>query len=107
MPKAQFRAQLERLLGPVDFYPTAIEQQFPHILEKIILLWNSDVLDAYLSDLMMPDRIDRQGFPPDVAREIFKLSTIHSGMGLGQGSSGTGWEGANHGALFRTVFDKD
>jgi hypothetical protein len=58
-------------------YPHALEKQFPLILEKIILLWDSSEFDAYLADLMMTTRSNRQGFPREVASDIIYLHMLH------------------------------
>ena len=65
-----------------DKYPRALEQKFPHILEKIIKLWNSPDVGVYIADLLQPNgrsggRLDRDGFPPDAAKEIFELGVLH------------------------------
>jgi len=105
---ARLRKQLlEKLEDHADYYPIGIEQRFPHILEKLVVFWESEFLDEYLADLMVPDRIGRQGFPANVAREIFRLATIHGTKGYGKGGgSGTGWEGAHHSDIYKTVIKK-
>ena len=85
---------LERLGSHADIYPAHLEQNFPRILAKIVALWGTPVLDDFLSGLMVSDRPGRQGFPPDAAMEIFRLSMLHSSLGFTpQVSSGTGWSG--------------
>lgn len=58
-------------------YPHALEKQFPRIFEKIMSLWDSPEFDAYLADLMMTTRTNRQGFPQDVASDIIYLHMLH------------------------------
>jgi hypothetical protein len=58
-------------------YPHALENQFPRILEKIMALWDSSELDAYLADLMTTTRTNRQGFPQAVASDIIYLNMLH------------------------------
>lgn len=105
---ARLRKQLLEKLGfDADYYPVGIEEGFPHILEKVVVFWESEYLDEYLAGLMVPDRIGRQGFPPDVAREIFRLATIHGTKGYAKdGGSGTGWEGAHHSVIYNAVINK-
>lgn len=105
---ARLREQLlAKLEDHADYYPTGMEERFPHILEKVVAFWESEYLDEYLAGLMVPDRIGRQGFPSDVAREIFRLATIHGTKGYGKdNSSGTGWEGADHGDIYKAVIKK-
>jgi hypothetical protein len=58
-------------------YPHALEKQFPRILEKIMALWDSSELDAYLAELMLTTRSNRQGFPQAVASDIIYLNMLH------------------------------
>lgn len=64
-----------------DQYPTILEEKFPHVLKKILELWGSPDADAYIADLLQPNRsggrLDRDGFPPAAAAEIFKLGVLH------------------------------
>ena len=97
------RAELLTHLGAhADVYPAHIEQGFPRILAKIVALWGKPGLDDFLSSLMVSDRPGRQGFPPDVAMEIFRLSMLHGVMGFTpQQASGTGWSGIDDAELFK------
>jgi hypothetical protein len=62
-----------------EFYPQNLEQKFPHLLERMIKLWNSPQFDAYVNQLMLDKREHhRQGFPAEVASEILRLSIIHT-----------------------------
>ena len=63
-------------------YPNVLEEKFPHILEKIITLWNSSEGAAYLADLLQPNgrgggRVDRDGFPDKAWQEIFEIKKIY------------------------------
>ena len=70
---------LKVLNNNTDFYPHKLEQQFPHILEKIIIMWDSNEFDSYLNKFMLDKREHaRQGFPPEVASDILRLSMLHS-----------------------------
>lgn len=60
-----------------DRYPFALEQKYERILNKIADLWDTPEIDDYFADLMMDKRGGRQGFPPDVAREIVILNKTH------------------------------
>lgn len=103
----QLAASLHELLGKDDaLYPIQIENRFPRILEKLVSLWNKPELDAYLNELMVSDRHDRQGFPDDVAMEIFHLSTIHAAKGLSATHAGTGWAGIQDAELYRKALGK-
>jgi len=66
------------LSNRADFYPHKLEQQFPHILDKIIQIWDSQEFDSHLNKLMLDHREQRrQGFPPEVASELLRLSILH------------------------------
>ena len=70
---------LTLLSNKAEFYPHQIEQKFPLILDKIVRMWNLPDFDTYLNTLMLDHRDHaRQGFPPDVASEILRLSVLHS-----------------------------
>lgn len=63
-------------------YPHQLVARFPHIAQKIEALWNNgEALADYFSELMIPRRANRQGFPPDVAVEIMSLSLAHERIG--------------------------
>jgi len=84
---------LELLGNDPDKYPAVLEQKFPHIFEKILALWGKAKLDWYLESLMVADRPDRQGFPPEAAMEIFRLSVIHGELDLAKQKKAGAWEG--------------
>lgn len=90
-----------------SYYPARLEQNFPRILAKIVGLWGKPGLDAYFGELMVPERHDRQGFPEEVAMEIFRLSTVHSSLGLSKEQAGTGWAGIQDAEIFRKAVAKD
>jgi len=105
---ARLAATLRDLLGRDSaFYPAQIELRYPRILARIVSLWGQNALDVYLGELMVPDRHDRQGFAPDVAMEVFHLSTIHGALGLGKESEGTGWAGIQDPDQYRKAISKD
>ncbi|MDX8386070.1 MAG: ankyrin repeat domain-containing protein [Gallionella sp.] len=71
--------KLVSLLGDYkESYPTELVNKFPRIVDRIIELWYSKAIDDYFTELMIDDRGGtRQGFPPNIASEIFTLSTAH------------------------------
>lgn len=71
-------ALLAILNNNVENYPHALEQQFPRILDKIMSLWNKPDIDNYFAELMVSKRINRQGFPVEVASDIIYLSVIYA-----------------------------
>lgn len=62
-------------------YPHILEEKFPHVLEKIVQLWNSPDGEAYLADLLHPTysggRFDRSGFPEKAWQEILRLQELY------------------------------
>lgn len=69
--------RLKAYLEATGVYPHALERDYPRILERIVGLWGSDAADAYFGELAVADSENRQGFPPEVAKEILKLSMAH------------------------------
>lgn len=71
--------RLLRILGgETKFYPYALESQYPRILTKIMTLWDQPGMADFIKGLMVSDRTDRAGFPPEVAAEIVRLSLVHA-----------------------------
>lgn len=69
---------LKILGGKTERYPHNLESKYPRVFEKIMSLWDSPKMDAYFMELMVTDRSDRAGFPPEVASEILHLSVVHA-----------------------------
>jgi len=97
------RAALLAHLGDhASVYPKALEAKFPRILARIVEDWGKPSLDAYLESLMVSDRSGRQGFPADVAMEVFSLSTLYSSLGLAPKKvAGVGWAGIEDAEFFK------
>ncbi len=105
---AGLREELLDYLGEHrDAYPKAIEAKFPRILARIVELWGKPDLDAFLGSLMVSDRPGRQGFPPDVAMEVFRLATLYGSLGLAPKQEiGAGWAGIDDAELFKRHITK-
>ena len=74
---------MQTLKCPPQQYPQMLEEKFPHILEKIMKLWNSAEAEDYMVDLLQPNgrgggRMDRDGFPAQAWQEIFNLKLLYS-----------------------------
>jgi len=70
---------LKILNNRAEFYPHKLEEQYPLILEKIMIMWDSPEFDSYLNKFMLDKREHpRQGFPVEIASEILRLSILHS-----------------------------
>lgn len=58
-------------------YPHALEAQYRRVLNNIIRMWDSPDIQKYFSDLLVSNRSNRKGFPPEVAVEIAYLSMVN------------------------------
>lgn len=66
-------------------YPRTLEKDFPHVLEKVVALWNSPDFPSFMADLMQTNgrsggRLDRDGFPKHVWHELYKLTESHKNL---------------------------
>ena len=68
---------LKAFEGAEGKYPRNLEESYPRILEKIIMLWGSPEIDDCLNDLLIDTRGGRAGFPAEVMAEIFNLQNLH------------------------------
>ena len=70
---------------PREVRALMLAQRFPRIANKLARLWRNPVqFERYISDLLLVRRGDsiRQGFPPEVARELAALSYYFSALYL-------------------------
>jgi ankyrin repeat protein len=80
------------LAGAENRYPHLLEAKYPRIAEKIAELWNSPKKSTdYFTDLLIDKRGGRQGFPPDIAREIFLLSVYYDNARANENTGGDVW----------------
>lgn len=79
------------LANNMDRYPHKLEARFPHVVERLATLWGTAELRPFMDALLIADRPGRQGFPPDVATEIFRLETLLDESGE-QEMTRTGWD---------------
>ncbi|HZV54152.1 MAG TPA: hypothetical protein VFF82_04360 [Rhodocyclaceae bacterium] len=80
----EIRARFAQHLGPefAEAYPRQLEQQFPHVVEKIVRLWGSPDMEPFFDELLITTRTGRQGFPVEAAAEILRLVTVYRKLGL-------------------------
>ncbi|MGV8932978.1 MAG: hypothetical protein ACOH1I_00020 [Gallionellaceae bacterium] len=72
---------LKLLNNKEEYYPTQLTEKYPHILDKIMMMWDSPEFDSYLNKFMLDKREHpRHGFPPEVASELLRLSMLHSSI---------------------------
>lgn len=67
----------EILTANPDKFPKSLSKLYPKVLEKISDAWGTDALDDLFAELLVADHEGRQGFPPDVGREIFALNQLN------------------------------
>lgn len=85
------------MMGFDDAYPAELVTRFPHIADRIAMLWSRpDELASYFQELVFTERTDRQGFPPAVANELFRLSNAYSDMVSARAQNGDDPWGAQH-----------
>jgi len=65
------------LLRHPDRYPSRLDERYPHILERIAQLWGTTQIDNYLQELLLDSRGGREGFAPDVMRDLMYLQGLH------------------------------
>lgn len=85
--------KLAALLGAhSDRYPHRLEAGFPHVIERIVALWGTPELRPFMDALMLADRPGRQGFPPEVVTEIFRLANVLGDAEAQPAGSKTAWD---------------
>ena len=65
---------------PPDAAPDVllVVDKFPRIGDKILLMWGAIELQKYLCDLIVDQRGDRQGFPPEIGAALLRIYREHS-----------------------------
>lgn len=85
--------KLSQLLGEgSDLYPHQTEAKYPHIAERISILWGTVGMSRYLSELLFDDRGDREGFPADVMKELFALSNFNEAHKPSRSALQSAWD---------------
>ena len=75
--------------GAEELYPRHVEARFPHVVKRIAEAWQSPPKAlAIFDELLIDRRGSRQGFPPESALELLRLSTKYQELT-------SGWRGAN------------
>lgn len=74
MDAASFRAMFAK--APEKF-PKGLEVKYPRVLQSIVSKWDSPrELEAYLNELVVDQRGNRAGFPPEILQEILFLAAL-------------------------------
>lgn len=74
----QIRSRLMAQLG-ADYahaYPKLVEENYPHVLEKIASLTNPSESERFFEDLMLTQRTDRHGFSVEAFGELMALINV-------------------------------
>lgn len=100
--RQRFMVALDEAGKRTDLYPAHLAQQFPRILARIVEFWGKPELDNYFqNDLLTTNRPNRQGFPPEVAVELFRLSNYHASLGLSASTKASPWDWASDAEYFK------
>ncbi len=63
----------------IEYYLEALKFfGYDKIADKISLLWGTPELGVYMSDLMIMDHNNRQGFKPEVFDVLMKIFSLHN-----------------------------
>ncbi len=63
---------------PTDGLPeSTMEQMFPHIAQKLTVVWSSEACALYINNLVIVDRGSRQGFRVEVLEDLMMLHEIN------------------------------
>jgi hypothetical protein len=55
-----------------------IQEHHPRIAKVVEMLWGTREMDEYFRQLVIDDRRDRIGFPPEILTAILRLSADHA-----------------------------
>ena len=61
---------------PVEMIPF-LEYAHPHIALKIKMMWGLPECDQYITKLLLPTRIDREGFDEPTLRVLVAMQELH------------------------------
>jgi len=66
---------------PHSVQPLALMRRFPRIANQLAAVWSeTPAVRSYLDSLLVDDRGHRQGFPPEVLRELLSLRLYHESL---------------------------
>lgn len=64
--------------GNAAKYPSYLEAYFPHVFNRLMEVWGTAAAEAYFNELMLSQRANRAGFPPEATAEIWTLHQVYS-----------------------------
>jgi hypothetical protein len=66
---------------PPIVQPLALMRRFPRIANQLAAVWDeAPSVRSYLDSLLVDNRGHRQGFPPDVLKELLSLRLYHESL---------------------------
>ena len=65
---------------PVTHRPANLASRFPHVLNAMAACWDDRLhCERYLSSLLLEQKRQlRQGFPPEVGKELLRLHSLYA-----------------------------
>ncbi len=82
--------------GKGELFPENTAERYPHILEKIFLVWHEPKVAFQLFfELLTSDRENRAGFPAEIYTEIFRLESYYTDIHPHVRDSDKFYRGAN------------
>jgi len=82
--------------GKENLFPRNTLEKYPHIVDKIYLLWHEpENAHHYFVDLMTTQRENRAGFPLDVYTELFALENHYTKTRPNVQKNDDFWSGVN------------
>jgi len=78
---------------PLGRGTTHVEREYPHIVERLRLLWGYPEGSRYLNELILDTRGGRAGFSPAVMDELLEIANLPGNPGdpLGGPGKSVGW----------------
>lgn len=66
---------------PRRYRPRALARQYPHVINKLTMMWGDrGLVEGYFADLVVDQRGGRRGFPSEVTAEILRLHAYFLGL---------------------------
>ncbi|AOY00073.1 hypothetical protein BJP62_06195 [Jeongeupia sp. USM3] len=87
--------------GQAQRSPVRLIERFPRIANRLAELWGTDAINGYLESLMIMDRPDRQGFPPEIGLELMSFGIAHDEIMRRPADSGDVWDHVREAAVDR------
>lgn len=54
-----------------------IKRDLPHLYSSIVLFWGTKEFLEFMDSIVMSERSDRNGFPPDIMKLLYSLQVVH------------------------------